>query len=358
MEAALQEYRALLTPEETKPFESLTRELSAYWDVLEPVFAWTPEQRRRDGYVFLRDQVFPRRVSMLGIADQIGAIAESDLDQGRRRAEATFSRFRARLAVTVGLTLGLGLLLAAFSIRQILGLEKEAEARYQEIASARAELEHLSGRLVQVQEDERRSLSRDLHDEVGQALTGVLLEMANLSTLIRTRDLEALAAKTDEIKKLLEGAIGVVRNMALLLRPSMLDDLGLLPALQWQAREVSRRTGLRVQVAAEGVAEDLPEEVRTCVYRVVQEALHNCVRHAAAQTVRVTLSTEGGALGLSIHDDGRGFDSLRSRGLGLVGLEERVRRLGGTFSVDSKPGRGTVLLVSLPLSPVPGPPGL
>ena len=143
-------------------------------------------------------------------------------------------------------------------------------------------MKQLSARLVEAQEEERRSISRELHDEVGQSLTGVLVEMANLSNQIRAGDLAAVEAKANEIKKLLEDAVGVVRNMALLLRPSMLDDLGLVPALQWQAREVSKRTGVRVRVAAEGVSEDLPEEHKTCIYRIVQEALHNCVQHAGA----------------------------------------------------------------------------
>src|ERR1700756_4140975 len=106
--------------------------------------------------------------------------------------------------------------------------------------------------------------------------------MANLSTMIRGRETGNIASKADEIKKLVENSIRVVRNMALLLRPSMLDDLGLVPALQWQAREVSKRSGVWVKIAAEQVSESLPEEHKTCIYRIVQEALHNCVKHADA----------------------------------------------------------------------------
>ena len=147
-------------------------------------------------------------------------------------------------------------------------------------------MKQLSARLVEAQENERRSISRELHDEVGQSLTGVLVEMANLSTSIRAARCAAAAAKADEIKKLVENSIGVVRNMALLLRPSMLDDLGLVPALEWQAREVSKRSGIWVKVLAENVSEELPEEHKTCIYRVVQEALHNSVQHAGARQVR------------------------------------------------------------------------
>ena len=349
MDAAIEKYQSLLNAEETVPFEGLRRELAAYWGVLEPVFQWTPEQRRKDGYVFLRDEVFPRRQSMLAIADQIAAINEAQLNAGKEKVQAIFLQSRRRLRLTIGLTIGLGLLLAAFSVRKTLGLERETAERYQEIADARAELKLLSARLVEAQEDERRSISRELHDEVGQALTGVLVEMANLSTLIRTKDLDAVAVKADEIKKLIENSISVVRNMALLLRPSMLDDLGLVPALQWQAREVSKRTGLWVKVSAEHVSEELPEEHKTCVYRIVQEALHNIVQHAEARHVEISVEQAPQRLLLTIRDDGKGFRAQTERGMGLLGMQERVSYLGGSFAIESEPGRGAALKVTLPL---------
>ena len=243
MDEALNSYTALLKPPETAPFRVLTQELETYWKVLDPVFDWPAAQRQHSGYFFLRDEVFPRRMAMLGIADQIRALNEAQLNQGRLRVEQTFAEFERRSAITLGVTVGLGLLLAAFSIRMILNLEGRTSVHMAEISSARAQLQDLSARLLEAQEEERRSISRELHDEVGQSLTGVLVEMANLSTLIRSQNSEALSVKAGEIKKLLESSIGVVRNMALLLRPSMLDDLGLAPALQWQAREVSKRDG-------------------------------------------------------------------------------------------------------------------
>ena len=348
MDAQLTRYRLLLNAQEMQPFEGLTRELSAYWKVLEPVFQWSPAQRRSSGYFFLRDEVFPRRIAMLRIADQIGQLNEAQLSSGKVREEQTFAHFRRNLTATIGLTIGLGILLAVFVTRRILTLEKETEARYREISTARAELQQLSARLVAAQEDERRSISRELHDQVGQALSGALVEMANLSTAIRARDVVGVEAKADEIKRLVEESISVVRNMALLLRPSMLDDLGLVPALKWQAREISKRTTARVKVAAGQVSEDLPEEYKTCIYRIVQEALHNSVQHAGAANVRVTIQEEPAGILLSIQDDGKGFNAGLERGMGLLGMEERVGNLGGNLSIDSEPGHGTVLRVVLP----------
>jgi signal transduction histidine kinase len=143
--------------------------------------------------------------------------------------------------------------------------------------------------------------------------------------------------------------------MALLLRPSMLDDLGLVAALQWHAREISKRTGLLVDVVDDHFADTLPEEHKTCVYRVVQEALHNCANHAHARKVRVVLRENSDHLTLSIEDDGIGFDPRRNRGLGMLGMQERATRLGGSFKVESSPGHGTRIRVDLPLAPDPAP---
>src|SRR5712691_9750910 len=117
MDAALRRYQSLLKPEEARPFEALQQELAEYWKLLGPVLEWTPTERRRAGYIFLRDDVFPRRTAMLGVANQIGAIAESQLNSGQLQVEAAYRQFRRRLTITVALTVGLGLVLAAFSMR-------------------------------------------------------------------------------------------------------------------------------------------------------------------------------------------------------------------------------------------------
>jgi signal transduction histidine kinase len=352
MDAALQQYSRLLSSGEAQPFRVLTEELASYWHVLEPTFEWTAEQRQREGYAFLRDEVFPRRTSMLAIADQIGRFNEAQLNSGKLAVQSTFRQFRSRLMITIGLTIGLGFVLASFSTRKILKLERTTAQHYKEMSHAQAELKHLSARLLEAQEEERKLISRELHDEVGQALTGMLVEMANLSNLIRNKEESALSKKADEIKTQLEESIGVVRNMALLLRPSMLDDLGLVPALQWQAREASKRSGIWVKVAAEQVSDELSEDHKTCIYRIVQEALHNIVQHANARNVRIAVTQEPDRLLLSIQDDGRGFNPQQERGMGLIGMEERVSALGGRLIVESASDEGTLLRVALPLSQV------
>src|SRR5262249_16750133 len=193
---------------------------------------------------------------------------------------------------------GVGVVLAAFTIRRTLALEEE--------------MKELSARIVSAQEEERRTISRELHDEVGQSLSALLMEAGNAAATVPDDSAE-VRRHVESIKKLAEASVQVIRNMTLLLRPSMLDDFGLVPALEWQAREVSKRTGLRVHVAAEESAPELPDELRTCVYRVVQEALHNCARHAQARSVKVVVRQERSKIVLSVEDDGRGFDAQRVR---------------------------------------------
>ncbi len=350
MDQALQSYGRQLAPEEAEHYTALKVELAQYWDILGPIFKWDSAERRRSGYAFLRDEVFPRRQIMLGIADRIAGINEQQLSAGNDQVVGLLLKFQARLVITLVAALALGLGMAGLSIRRILKLEMQVHARYQEAAEARSELKGLSARLVQAQETERRALSRELHDEVGQSLSAVLIELRNLSSGMANKSEDLLREHVETIKGLVEGTIRVVRSMALLLRPSMLDDLGLIPALKWQAREVSKRTSMDVSVAAELASDDLPDQYKTCIYRVVQEALHNCSDHAHASSVRIRVQQEQKRLTLSIQDDGHGFDSSHVKGLGLLGIQERVARLDGKCTIHSAPGSGTILSVELPFS--------
>jgi signal transduction histidine kinase len=350
MESALESFGRQLEPGQTQYYSELSADLANYWQILGPIFKWDSSQRRHQGYAFLRDEVFPRRAAVLAMAGRIADINEQQLNAGNRRMDYLLSEFQSRLAMVLLATLLLGSAMAAFSTWKILRLEARAQAQYREVVEARRQLEDLSARLVHAQENERRVLARELHDEVGQALSAVLVELRNLSAESAIQTDEQSAGHVETVKSLVENSVGVVRNMALLLRPSMLDDLGLVPALQWQAREVSKRTSMDVSVAAELASDDLPDEYKTCIYRVVQEALHNCSRHAGATKVRVRVQQEPGRLSLSIQDDGQGFDVKQTKGLGLLGIEERVARLGGKCEIHSGVGNGTIVAIELPFS--------
>jgi signal transduction histidine kinase len=346
---ALAGYSQRMEPEEEAPFKALQSEIEDYWKVLNSVFAWSPEERTKNRYAFFYEQLVPRRTSMLQIADRIEALNEEALKRGNDKLGALYARLQIGLIAMIGITLLGGAALAALTIIHILRLEREAQNRLEQSVEAQAGLQELSAKLVRAQEEERRSLSRELHDEIGQSFSAVLMEAENLLDLEPGAEVQG---HLESIRGLAEKGINEIRNMALLLRPSMLDDFGLVPALEWHARETAKRTGMRVHVASE-LADELPEEHKTCIYRVVQEALNNCARHAQASTVQVSVVGQNGRILLTVQDDGSGFDPQRVRGLGLLGMEERVRHLGGSFEIDSSPGCGTLLRIALPLAIIP-----
>lgn len=348
METELKVYSHSLRPQERGPFQQLAAEVGTYWSTLEPIFDWDGEARRSRGNWFLRHEVLPRRTTVLAIAREVSEMNEQALQEDERRVADLFGQFQRRLQIITVLGLGLGLVLATLTVTYTLRLERTANERYRESLRIQNELKELSARLVSAQEGERCAISRELHDEVGQSLSALLMEVDNLAATLGSNGV--LRERLDRMKPLAENCVNVVRNISLLLRPSMLDDLGLVAALEWQAREVAKRGGLKVEIVEKNVSDNLPEEYRTCVYRVVQEALSNCSKHAQAKSVRIAVRQESERLLLTITDDGKGFDVHRVRGLGLMGMSERVTHLSGRFEVESQQGHGTLLRIELPLA--------
>ncbi len=346
---AVANYGRDLPPDEAALWAQLTRDIEAYWSVLEPSFHWDTETRRRRAEDFLNEQVIPRQGALLALTSTVDRVNQRNLQQSNQRIAQLFDQFHTEMALAALVAFLLGALLAFFTIGRILVLERASETQLREVSRARLELRRLSHRLVAVQEQERRRVARELHDEVGQAISAVLVELGRLENRLPASQAES-RAMLSVARQLAERAVAQVRDMALLLRPSMLDDLGLVPALKWQAREVSRRTGVKVKVAAETVADDLPDDCRTCIYRTVQEAVNNAAQHARASTVRVEAFQRDGQIQVSIYDDGSGFDPALEKGMGILGMEERVRQLGGVFRIDSSKGRGTTVSLLLPLA--------
>jgi signal transduction histidine kinase len=330
-----------------QPFENLYNELNLYWSTLDPILARSAGEKKGRIDSILRNAVTLQHSHTLAIATDVSAVNADDLREAEGRTAQVFDQFRNRLVLAATTALGIGLFLAAATIVYAGRLEKRVEEKYEESVRARRELQELSKRLVDAEERERRSISRELHDEVGQSLSALLFDVESLAAMPDERG--AFRAGLQHIKKLAETSVNEVRNMALLLRPSMLDDLGLVAAVEWQAREVLRRTGLVVETTEENVSDDLPEEHKVCMYRIVQEALNNCAKHANAKKVHVVVRQIPNHLQVSIEDDGKGFDAARVRGMGLLGMNERVTQLGGTLKVESQPGRGTRISADLPL---------
>jgi len=342
-------YGRLLGTGQRAAFEEFNTKLNEYLNSLSPALQWDAAKRRQSGYAFMNDSLLPQRMMMVHLADEMSLSNQKQLESGNEQLTNLFANFRQSLTILLILTLAAGVLLAGGSINRLLRLEHLSSERFNDVLEARGALRDLSARVLEVQEDERRAISRELHDEIGQSLSALLFGVGNLSASL-SPDCQAEAREQlSEIRKLGERTVAVVRDMSLLLRPSMLDDLGLVPAVQWQAREISRTKNLPVEVDADSISEDLPDEHKTCIYRVVQEALHNVARHARAKHVQISLAEHDSRLLLKIKDDGQGFSPERDRGLGLLGMKERVEHLGGVCRIKSQPGSGTLVDVQLPL---------
>jgi two-component system, NarL family, sensor histidine kinase UhpB len=224
--------------------------------------------------------------------------------------------------------------------------EVDRLARSFQMLLARVEAERRrSGRLVlRAQEEERRRLARDLHDEVNQALTAILLRLEAASHAAPPE----LSDELGELKRLVNQAMEELLQLARQLRPTALDDHGLLPALATHVRRFASQTGIQADLETRGEP-DLSPDHEIAVYRVAQEALANIARHADATHVKLELDTTGEELELRVSDDGRGFDAGgRRRGLGLSGMTERARLIGGELAIDSRPGAGTQLVMKVP----------
>ena len=343
------EYRRVNGSADLAPVSQLAGELTAYMKALAPVLNWDAAERRTRSYAFMQDELLPRRMSALSFADHIQQISERQLEQNSAAVSVMLSSFQAKLLLLLVLTAVSGLALAGISLWRLLNLEQESQRRLADAISTREELKRLSTELLSAQENERRRISRELHDEVGQVLSAIMLGLGNLRSALRANNSAEALRQLQLVENMTERNATVVRNISLLLRPTMLDDLGLIPALKWLAREVSRTGSMAVEVEADSFVDDVPEEHRTCVFRVVQEALRNAARHSGAREARICVKEEGGILRLSVQDDGKGFVPALETGLGILGMQERVVSLAGTMKVNSTPGRGTLITFDLPL---------
>lgn len=230
-----------------------------------------------------------------------------------------------------------------------IGMRKAAE---RELAESRDTLRALTQHLETVREEERVQVARDLHDELGSVLTALKID---LNEAVET-DPAAAGALLSEMAGLVDQAIEVGRRVTARLRPGILDDLGLAAAAEWLGADLERRTGIRCTVVLPDVEPQLPEPVATAMFRILQEALTNVIRHADAERVDVVLEADETSVALTVADNGKGFDpgATGGSGFGLLGMRERVRSFDGTFDVTSAPGEGTWIRVALPVPAVPG----
>jgi signal transduction histidine kinase len=244
---------------------------------------------------------------------------------------------------------------AEAALRQAQGqLEERVSERTAALSAANERLRTLSARLLEVQETERRYVARELHDEIGQLLTGLKLTLE----LAEPGASESTRPRLRESITLVEELMSRARQLSLNLRPQMLDDLGLIPALEFHFKRFTEQTGLQVQFQHSPMDRRLSPEIETGLFRIAQEALTNAARHARVTELRVRLWKDAHVCRLQVQDHGAGFDVPAAlaayRSHGLAGMSERTVLLGGELTVESAPGQGTCLTLEIPLNPASG----
>jgi len=241
---------------------------------------------------------------------------------------------------------------------------RESKLHYSQLLAQSGHMQEqlrlLSRQLLSAQEEERKIISRELHDVIAQTLTSINVELANLKkeAMKNTTGLDRNITRT---QRLVEQSVDIVHRFARDLRPTVLDDLGLIPALRTFMKGFTEETGIRVHLSAFAAVEEVNGDKRTVLYRVAQEALTNVARHAQASRAEVKIQKTDGCICMKIKDDGKGFEkervlsARRGQRLGLLGMRERLDMVGGKFTVTSRPGKGTTVLAQVPLmNPLPG----
>jgi signal transduction histidine kinase len=339
---------------EREAWSTLQGKLLEYWDSLEFVFADDLPTNTTGSATMLRRNVRPIRKDVLALLDNLKELHQASQLQHNEEVMRLYAEARARFIWIVGGALVLGLAAAWFAAWHVARLEREIHRQRQAETQNRHDLERLSARLVDAQEQERRNLARELHDEVGQALTAIKM---SVGVALRTPGTHPRAhSALEDARSVAETTLQGVRDLSQLLHPSMLDDFGLPETLAAYLRSFSKRTGIRAQFSHDGGDDRMPPDVEVGLYRIVQEALTNVARHSGAVSCAVSLRRTADSVELTVEDAGRGITLSGAdarRGLGLMGMRERAQALAGRFVLTNRPEGGTRIVVTLPVGPKP-----
>lgn len=350
---ALREYQPVLGHEdERRQLADLRTEIDEFREmVLEVLDAGVSI----DADTVIRDRIMPQREVATRMSEQVQTMnREAFVRQGVETSELYQAAQRdagRRLGLALILSIGVGLSAATYARR----LERHVRHQHVRDRQLTTELQHLSTGLVSAQEHERRSIARELHDEVGQALAAVKVELAVAEAACGTPD---LVPRLQRVRSIAEGALQRIRSLSHVLHPALLDDLGLEAALEAYVRSVEQRHGLDVVFTRDpGGARRLAPELETAVYRIVQEAVTNVVAHAHATRCQVDINGLAQSVRVTVEDNGSGFDPgpaggpRPTAGLGLISMRERVAQFGGVFQIEAAPGRGTRVTIEMPALP-------
>jgi signal transduction histidine kinase len=340
------------SPGERQQFARLESEVDAYRRSMLDVLASDRNQWLVEARNVLSRRVTPRRDIIIAVSEGVQSLNRAGYVEQQSVIGGVYRSVQRDLWQVLGLALAIGIGIAILAIAYAGRLERRLRQQMSRDVELAHELQELSAKLVTAQEQERRHIARELHDEIGQALTAIKVELAYAQ-----RSIEGVHGPTTVLqiaRSITDGALHQVRDLSYLLHPAALDEFGLVSAVDEHIKSFSRRHGVAVELSHSSMDSRLASETEAAAYRIIQEALNNVAKHANATEAKVYLARQPDALRVVIEDNGVGFDasaprSPDRRGLGLIGIRERASHLNGTVLIDSARGRGTRIVVELPV---------
>jgi signal transduction histidine kinase len=351
---ALRQYEPVMdSPEEREHLRALERSVEEFRATVLDVLATDNRDWYGHARELLRDRIVPKRQSVIQVSEEVQALNRNQFVEQQKGIAAVYASTERQVWLSLGFVLIVSFGIAGVATIYATRLERRLRHQQQIDLQTSRDLQRLSARVVNAQEEERRVIARELHDEIGQVLTAIKVEMSVARRRVQEAGgpahlLEGPAAIADR-------ALRSVRDLSHLLHPALLDDLGLPAAVELYLKGIQDRTELKVDLLLGGMEGRLASETELAAYRIIQEALTNVLKHADAASCQVYLQRLSDTLLVTIDDDGKGFDpatigeSDARPGLGLIGIRERVTHLSGTLRLETAPGKGTRLTVELPI---------
>jgi signal transduction histidine kinase len=353
LDALLRAYQPVSeSAEERQQFGRLEKEVDAYRRSMLDVLATDRNQWFVEARNVLSRRVTPRRDVIIAVSEGVQSLNRSGYVEQQSVIGGVYQSVQRDLWQVLGLGLTIGLGIAVLAIAYAGRLEGRLRRQISREVDLAHDLQELSAKLVTAQEQERRHIARELHDEIGQALTAIKVELA-----FAQRSIEGTQGPTTVLqaaRSITDGALHQVRDLSYLLHPAALDEFGLVSAVEEHIKTFSIRHGIAVELSHSSMEGRLAPETEAAAYRIIQESLNNVAKHASATEAKVYVARQPDALRIVVEDNGIGFDpsaprSPDRRGLGLIGMRERASYLNGTVVIDSARGRGTRIVVELPV---------
>lgn len=337
---------------EREQFARLQTEVDAYRRSMLDVLASDRNQWLTQARNVLSRRVTPRRDIIIAVSEAVQSLNRAGYVEQQSEIGNVYQSVQRDIWHVLGLALAIGIAVAILAVAYAGRLERRLRQQMAKDVELAHDLQELSAKLVSVQEQERRHIARELHDEIGQALTAVKVELA-----LAQRAIHSAEGSTDVLqaaRTITDGALHQVRDLSYLLHPAALDEFGLVSAVDAHIKSFSKRHEIAAELSHASMSSRLAPETEAAAYRIIQEALNNVAKHARATECSVYLARHHDALGIVVEDNGIGFDafaprSADRRGLGLIGIRERAAHLNGTVTIDSSEGRGTRIAVELPV---------